>query len=60
MTPVNGSAPADGPTVAADAHVQDLIPMVAEADHTIRVMDGDACVGVVDRTAVIRALVEAE
>ena len=60
MTPANGNAPADGPTVAADAHVQDLIPMVAEADRTIRVMDGDACVGTVDRTAVIKALVEAD
>ena len=59
MTPANGAAPADGPTVAADAHVQDLIPMVAEADRTIRVMDGEACVGTVDRTAVIKALVEA-
>jgi glycine betaine/proline transport system ATP-binding protein len=60
MAPVNGETAADGPTVDADAHVQDLIPMVAEADRTIRVMDGDDCVGVVDRTAVIRALVEAE
>ncbi len=35
--------------------------MVAEADRTIRVMDGDACVGVVDREARDpKALVEAE
>ena len=34
MTPANGNAPTDGPTVAADAHVQELIPMVAEADRT--------------------------
>ena len=60
MTPANGNAPTDGPTVAADAHVQELIPMVAEADRTIRVMDGDACVGMVDRGAVMRALVEAD
>jgi glycine betaine/proline transport system ATP-binding protein len=60
MAPVNGEAAGDGPMVAAETHVQELIPMVAEADRTIRVMDGDACVGVVDRTAVIRALVEGD
>jgi glycine betaine/proline transport system ATP-binding protein len=58
MAPVNGSG-ADGPTVAAGTSVQELIPMVAETDRTIRVMDGDTCVGVVDRAVVMRALVEA-
>jgi glycine betaine/proline transport system ATP-binding protein len=59
MKPTNGAAPSDGPSVAADARVQDLLPMVAEADRTIRVMDGESCIGTVDRSAVIEALVEA-
>jgi len=58
MAPVNGNAPSDGPSVSADTVVQELIPMVAEADRTIRVMDGEVVVGVVDRGAVMRALVE--
>ncbi len=60
MTPANGEVPADGPTVAAGTVVQELIPMVAESDRTIRVMEGDVVVGVVDRGAVMRALVEAD
>jgi glycine betaine/proline transport system ATP-binding protein len=58
MRSVNGDAPADGPTVAADTVIQELIPVVAEADVTIRVLEGERVVGVVDRTAVMRALVE--
>ncbi len=49
MRPVNGNAPTDGPTVAPATILQDLIPMVADADRTIRVVDGDVVVGVVDR-----------
>ena len=58
MRPANGGAPTDGPTVEATTVVQDLIPMVAQADLTIRVTDGDVVVGLVDRTAVMSALVE--
>jgi len=58
MTPANGETPADGPRVEAGTVVQELIPMVAESDRTIRVMEGDVVVGVVDRGAVMRALVE--
>jgi glycine betaine/proline transport system ATP-binding protein len=58
MRPANGDAPADGPTVDAATVVQDLIPMVAHADPTIRVTDGGAVVGLVDRDAVMGALVE--
>ncbi|MEX0834250.1 MAG: glycine betaine/L-proline ABC transporter ATP-binding protein [Actinomycetota bacterium] len=47
-----------GPDVAADMVVQDLIPIVAESDLLLRVMDGDQIVGVVDRGAVMSALVE--
>ncbi|HEX6843998.1 MAG TPA: glycine betaine/L-proline ABC transporter ATP-binding protein [Actinomycetota bacterium] len=60
MTPANGGTPREGPTVSADAVVQSLIPMVAEHDRQIRVMEGETVVGVVDRAAVIRALVEDE
>jgi glycine betaine/proline transport system ATP-binding protein len=60
MAPANGDASGEGPTVSADAVVQSLLPMVAEHDRTIRVVDGETVVGVVDRAAVIRALVEDE
>ncbi len=59
MRPANGHAePADGPSVAPDTVVQELIAMVAEADRTIRVVDDGATLGVVDRTAVMSALIE--
>jgi glycine betaine/proline transport system ATP-binding protein len=58
MRPANGQAPADGPTVAPETNVQDLIAIVAETDRTIRVVDDGAVVGVVDRGAVMAALVE--
>jgi hypothetical protein len=38
--------------------VQDLIAIVAETDRTIRVVDDGVVVGVVDRDAVMAALVE--
>jgi glycine betaine/proline transport system ATP-binding protein len=58
MRPADGEAPADGPTVAPETIVQDLIAIVAETDRTIRVVDDGAVVGVVDRDAVMAALVE--
>jgi glycine betaine/proline transport system ATP-binding protein len=58
MRPANGGAPADGPTVAPGTIVQDLIAIVAETDRTIRVIEDGAVVGVVDRDAVMAALVE--
>jgi glycine betaine/proline transport system ATP-binding protein len=58
MRPANGQAPADGPTVPPGTIVQDLISIVAETDRTIRVVDDGAVVGVVDRAAVMAALVE--
>jgi glycine betaine/proline transport system ATP-binding protein len=60
MKPANGQAVSDGPTVSPSTVVQELIPMVADADRTIRVMDGQDLVGVVDRSAVMAALVEAD
>ena len=58
MRPANGRAPADGPTVAPQTIVQDLIAIVAETDRTIRVVEDGAVVGLVDRDAVMAALVE--
>jgi len=58
MRPVNGHGSADGPTVAPTTVVQELIPMVADADRTIRVVDGEELVGLVDRNAVMAALIE--
>ena len=58
MKPVNGHGAVEGPTVSPATVVQDLIPMVADADRTIRVVDGDDLVGLVDRSAVMTALVE--
>jgi glycine betaine/proline transport system ATP-binding protein len=58
MRSANGDAPDDGSTIEADAVVQDLIPVFAESDRTLRVVDGDRVVGVIDRGDVMRALVE--
>ena len=58
MKPVNGHGALEGPVVSPATVVQDLIPMVADAERTIRVVDGDDLVGLVDRNAVMAALVE--
>jgi glycine betaine/proline transport system ATP-binding protein len=44
--------------VAADTIVQDLLPLVVTNDRPYRVIDDGTQVGVVDRTAVLRAMVE--
>jgi glycine betaine/proline transport system ATP-binding protein len=52
---------ADGgalPAVAPDTLLQDLIPLVAASDLPLQVVDGGRTVGLVDRTAVMRALIE--
>ncbi|HSL14772.1 MAG TPA: betaine/proline/choline family ABC transporter ATP-binding protein [Actinomycetota bacterium] len=58
MTPANGNAPSDGPTVTPDTVIQELLPLVADSDQVIRVVDEDRVVGLVDRRAVVGALVE--
>ncbi|HSL11760.1 MAG TPA: glycine betaine/L-proline ABC transporter ATP-binding protein [Actinomycetota bacterium] len=61
MRPLNGNATsvaADTPSVNGSTVLQELLPIVADADRTIRVVDGDVVVGVVDRGDVVRALVE--
>jgi len=51
---VNGEAP----TVAADTVVQDLLPLVADSDRVLQVVEGERLIGVVDRSAVMTALIE--
>ncbi|MEX2202545.1 MAG: glycine betaine/L-proline ABC transporter ATP-binding protein [Actinomycetota bacterium] len=58
MRAVGGDGHGDGPTVTPSTVVQELIPMVATRDATIRVVEGDTVVGVVDRDAVMASLIE--
>jgi glycine betaine/proline transport system ATP-binding protein len=58
MRPPDGEAIAGAPSVPAATVVQDLIPIVADADVVIRVVEAGNVVGVVDRSAVMAALVE--
>ena len=44
--------------VSADTVVQELLPLVVHSDLPLRVMDGEVVVGVVDRTAVLTAMLE--
>jgi glycine betaine/proline transport system ATP-binding protein len=45
--------------VAASTIVQDLLPRVVNEHRAYRVVDGETQVGVVDRTAVLEAMIEA-
>ncbi|MDP9327306.1 MAG: glycine betaine/L-proline ABC transporter ATP-binding protein [Actinomycetota bacterium] len=59
MAPVPaGDGRAYGQDVRADTIVQDLISVVARHDQVLRVVDGDDVVGIVDREAVMSALIE--
>jgi glycine betaine/proline transport system ATP-binding protein len=58
MRPVAGDGHGDGPAVAPETVVQDLLPLVADADHVLRVVEGDHVVGLVDRRAVMASLIE--
>jgi len=57
MRPTNGFA-GDGPAVEPETVIQALIPMVAESDRTIRVIEDGTVIGVVDRKAVMSAMIE--
>jgi glycine betaine/proline transport system ATP-binding protein len=57
MRPTNGYA-GDGPAVEPGTVIQALIPMVAESDRTIRVIEDGTVIGVVDRKAVMSAMIE--
>ena len=59
MAPVNGDAPADGPAVSAETVRPGADPDGGRGrPDDPRSMEGDVCIGVVDRGAVMRALVE--
>jgi glycine betaine/proline transport system ATP-binding protein len=59
MAPMSGG---DGRQYAGDVEagtvVQDLLPMVVKTDLPLRVVDGSQTIGIVDRTAVLEALLE--
>ncbi len=57
MRPANGLTSV-GPVVEPTTVVQDLIPMVAQEDRPIRVVDDGTVLGVVDRAAIMGALIE--
>jgi glycine betaine/proline transport system ATP-binding protein len=58
MRPANGLGSTDGPAVSPSTVVQALIPMVADSDDAIRVVDEGDLLGLIDRSAVMAALVE--
>jgi hypothetical protein len=58
MRPADGEV-GDGLAVDPSTVVQELIPMVAAGDRPILVVDRGTVVGVVDRAAVMAALIEA-
>ena len=57
MRPANGEVEFAG-DVAASTIVQDVLPLMITSDRPYRVVDGSTPVGVVDRTAVLSAMVE--
>jgi glycine betaine/proline transport system ATP-binding protein len=46
----------DGPTASADTTVHELIPLVSNDGRPVRIVDGDAVIGTVDRDAVMAAV----
>ncbi|HEY7754598.1 MAG TPA: glycine betaine/L-proline ABC transporter ATP-binding protein [Actinomycetota bacterium] len=58
MRPPDGDGAGDGPTVTPETVVQELLPLVAEGDRVVRVVDDGALVGLVDRRAVMASLIE--
>ena len=61
MAPVSGG---NGQSYASDISpntvIQDLLPLVVNSDLPLRVIEGDVTIGVVDRTAVLTAMLEAD
>ncbi|MEA2521486.1 MAG: glycine betaine/proline transport system ATP-binding protein [Actinomycetota bacterium] len=57
MRPADGASDYAG-DVAATTVVQDLLPMVVEERRPYRVIDGGNQIGIVDRTAVLTAMIE--
>jgi glycine betaine/proline transport system ATP-binding protein len=61
MAPVSsGNGQAYGSDISPDTVVQELLPLVVNSDLPLRVTEGDVTIGVVDRTAVLTAMLEAD
>ena len=58
MSPASANGGTYAGEVAATTVLQDVLPLVANSDLPLRVVDGDRTIGVVDRTAVMTALLE--
>jgi glycine betaine/proline transport system ATP-binding protein len=58
MRPLDGEVPGGAATIAADTVVQELIPLMARDDELCCVVEGEQVIGVVDRQAVLSAMVE--
>ena len=61
MAPASsGNGQAYSNDISPDTVIQDLLPLVVNSDLPLRVTEGDATIGVVDRTAVLTAMLEAD
>jgi len=59
MEPATGSnGQSYGSDISPDTVVQELLPLVVNSDLPLRVIEGDVTIGVVDRTAVLTAMLE--
>ena len=57
VTGVPDDLPADGPTLPASTIIADAIPTVLGSSAPVRVVDGTRVIGVVDRDAILREMV---
>jgi glycine betaine/proline transport system ATP-binding protein len=58
MGPVAGGNGSYASDISPDTVVQELLPLVVHSDLPLRVIEGDVTIGVVDRTAVLTAMLE--
>ena len=54
----SGNGRTYGSDISPDTVVQELLPLVVSSDLPLRVIEGDVTIGVVDRTAVLTAMLE--
>jgi glycine betaine/proline transport system ATP-binding protein len=54
----SGNGQTYGSDISPDTVVQELLPLVVNSDLPLRVIEGDVTIGVVDRTAVLTAMLE--
>ena len=61
MAPVSsGNGQSYSSDISPNTVIQDLLPLVVNSDLPLRVTEGDVTIGVVDRTAVLTAMLEAD